>query len=161
MTKASYNPGTPMFLQDGHNPHIMLCFFFFVFFQMWTDPDPLTVSLTCIGLWFLERYKVHIVKLCHKVFYARHVCVFKDKNKEALFNVAYLKRQHKLCRAFYCDITISFNRYLPVLLYFPSTTPLYASVSKGAASTICYTFGMVWPGFEPTTSRSESGRSTN
>ena len=36
-----------------------------------------------------------------------------------------------------------FNRYLPDLLYLPSTAPLYASVSKGAASTISYTFGMV------------------
>ena len=39
--------------------------------------------------------------------------------------------------------------------------PFYASVSKVAASTIFYTFGMVRPGFEPTTSHSESGRSTN
>ena len=38
-----------------------------------------------------------------------------------------------------------FNRYLPDLLYLPSTIPLYASVSKGAASTIFYTFGMVRP----------------
>ena len=28
------------------------------------------------------------------------------------------------------------NRYLPALLYLPSTPPFYASVSKGAASTI-------------------------
>ena len=43
--------------------------------------------------------------------------------------------------------------------HLPSTTPFYASVSKGAASTIFfYTFGMVWPGFEPTTSRSEIER---
>ena len=33
--------------------------------------------------------------------------------------------------------------------------------SVGAASTIFYTFGMVRPGFEPTTVRSESGRPTN
>ena len=35
------------------------------------------------------------------------------------------------------------NRYLPALLYLPSTTPFNGSVSKGAASTIFYTFGMV------------------
>ena len=38
-----------------------------------------------------------------------------------------------------------FNRYLPALLYLPCTTLFYASVSKGAASTIFYTFGMVRP----------------
>ena len=30
------------------------------------------------------------------------------------------------------------HRYLPVLLYLPSTNPFYASISKGAAST-CFT----------------------
>ena len=72
MTKASYNPGTPMFLQDGHNPHIML-FFFLFFFQMWTDPDPLTMSLTCIQsrdkrpLQF-KTVKLHISTLCQICF---------------------------------------------------------------------------------------------
>ena len=47
------------------------------------------------------------------------------------------------------------------VLYPPSTAPFYANVSKGAASTIFYTSGMVRSGFEPTTSRSDSGRSTN
>ena len=40
-------------------------------------------------------------------------------------------RQHTLCRAFYCNITISFNRYLPALLFLPSTTPFtWASARK-------------------------------
>ena len=50
-------------------------------------------------------------------------------------------------------------RYLPALLYLPSTTPFYGSVSKGAASTIFYTFGMGGQGFELMTSCSKSGRS--
>ena len=46
--------------------------------------------------------------------------------------------------------------YLPALLYLPSTTPFYASVSKGAVSAIFHTFVIVWPSFGPITSRSES-----
>ena len=38
-----------------------------------------------------------------------------------------------------------FNRYLPALLYLLCTTLFYVSVSKGAASTIFYTFGMLRP----------------
>ena len=56
----------------------------------------------------------------------------KDIDKEALFNVAYNVTQATLAHELFCDITI----YLPALLYLPSTTPLYANVSKGATSTI-------------------------
>ena len=66
----------------------------------------------------------------------------KDKDKEALFNVAYSVTDNISSRAILRHNNI-FNRYLPALLYLPSTTPLYASISKGAASTIFYTFGMV------------------
>ena len=67
-----------------------------------------------------------------------------DKDKEALFNGAYNVTDNISSRAVLRQFNI-FNRYLPDLLYLPSTTPLYASVSKGAAST--------------TTSHSESGSS--
>ena len=67
----------------------------------------------------------------------------KDKDNEALFSVAYNVTGIS-SRAILRHNNI-FNRYLPALLYLTSTTPLYASLSKGAASTIFYTFGMVRP----------------
>ena len=60
----------------------------------------------------------------------------KDKDTEALFNVAYNVTDNISSQAILRHNNI-FNRYLPALLYLPRTTPLYASVSKGAASTIC------------------------
>ena len=66
------------------------------------------------------------------------------KDKEALFNIAYNVTDNISSRAILRNYN-NFNRYCPVLLYLPSTTPLYASVSKGAASIIFYTFGMVPP----------------
>ena len=66
----------------------------------------------------------------------------KHKDKEALFNVAYNVIDNISSGAILRHKN-NFNRYLPALLYLPSTTPFYASVSKGAASTIFYTFGMV------------------
>ena len=45
-------------------------------FAMWTDPDPLKMSL-CVTM-VLERYNVHVVQLGNKVFYANYVCVFID-----------------------------------------------------------------------------------
>ena len=54
----------------------------------------------------------------------------KDKDKEALFNVAYNVTDNISSRAILRHSNI-FNS----LLYLPSTTPLYVSVSKGAAST--------------------------
>ena len=67
-----------------------------------------------------------------------------DKAKEALFNVAYNLTDNISSRAILQHNNI-FNRYLPALLYLPSTTLLHASVSKGAAGIIFYTFGMVHP----------------
>ena len=66
-----HTPVIPIFLQDGHDPP-------WCFFATWTDPDPLKMSLTCMWLWFLARYIVHVVKLGNKVFYANCVCVFID-----------------------------------------------------------------------------------
>ena len=66
------------------------------------------------------------------------------QDKEALFNFAYNVTDNISSQAILRHNNI-FNRYLPALLYLPSTTPLYASISKGAASTIFYTFGMVQP----------------
>ena len=60
----------------------------------------------------------------------------KDTDKdEALFNVAYNVTDNISSQAILQHNTI-FNRYLPALLYLPSTTPFYASVSKGVANTI-------------------------
>ena len=76
-----------------------------------------------------------------------HACtaIGKDKDKEALFNVAYNVTDNISSRAILRHNNYIFNRYLPAFLYLPSTTPLYASISKGAASAIFYTFGMVRP----------------
>ena len=70
--------------------------------------------------------------------------LIKDKDKEALFNVACNVSDNISSLAILRHNNI-FNRYLPALLYLPSPTPLYASVNKGAASTIFHTFGMVQP----------------
>ena len=70
--------------------------------------------------------------------YSRYKIVNRDK--EALYNVT----DNISSRAILRHNNI-FNRYLPALFYLPSTTPLYVSVSKGAASTIFYTFVMVRP----------------
>ena len=65
-----------------------------------------------------------------------------DKDKEALlFNIPYNVKENISSRAILRHNIL--NSYLPTLLYLPSTTTFYASVSKRAASTIFYTFGMV------------------
>ena len=63
----------------------------------------------------------------------------KDKDKEALFNVVYNVTDNISLR----HNNYIFNRYLPVFISLAQ--PFYASVSKGAASTIFYTLGMVRP----------------
>ena len=85
--------------------------------------------------------------ICLNLF---QLCIYtanisKDKDKEALFNVAYNVIDNISSRTILRHNI--FNRYPPVFLflYLPSTTPLYASLSKGAASTIFYTFSMVRP----------------
>ena len=68
----------------------------------------------------------------------------KDKDKEALFNVAYNVTDNISSWAILRHNNYIFNRYLPVFISLAQ--PLfYASISKGAASTIFYTFGMVRP----------------
>ena len=67
----------------------------------------------------------------------------KDKDKEALFNVAYSVTDNISSWAILRHNNYIFNRYLP--FFISLAQPLYASVSKGAASTIFYTFGMVRP----------------
>ena len=66
-----------------------------------------------------------------------------DKDKKALFNVAYNVTDNISSRAILQHNNYIFNRYLPVFIFLAQ--PFYASVSKGAASTIFYTFGMVQP----------------
>ena len=54
-----------------------------------------------------------------------------------------IMKQTTLAHGLFCDIAISLKAtYLPYS-FLSSTTPFYASLSKGAASTIFYTFGMV------------------
>ena len=65
------------------------------------------------------------------------------KDKESLFNITYNEIDNISSQTILQQNI--FNRYLPALLYLPSTTTFYGSVSKGAASTIFYTFGMVRP----------------
>ena len=77
----------------------------------------------------------------HKKGYALIVV---PKDKGALFNVTYnvtdiIKSQANLLH------NNILNRYLHALLYLPSTTPFNASFSKGDASIIFSTFGMVQP----------------
>ena len=55
-----------------------------------------------------------------------------DSMTVPIFNVAY-SQQTTLAHELFCNITISLTDvYLPALLYLPSTTSFYASVSKGA-----------------------------
>ena len=78
-------------------------------------------------------------------------------DKEALFNVAYNKTDKISSQAILRHSNI-FNRYLPSLIYLPSTAPFCnRQQAKGAASTIFNTVA----GLDSVTSRSESGRSTN
>ena len=72
-----------------------------------------------------------------------HLC--KGKDKEALFNVTYLKQ--------------TTDTYLPYSIFL-CTNPLIRASAREMLVPF-YTFGIVRPGFEPTTSRSESGRCTN
>ena len=72
-----------------------------------------------------------------------HVFANKDNDIEALLNVAYNVTENISSQAILRHNNI-FNRYLPALLYLPHKTPLYASVSKGAASTIFTS--LVWCG---------------
>ena len=60
-----------------------------------------------------------------------HLCIYcKDKDKEALFNVAY-NEQTTLAHKLFCDITIiSLTGYLPALLYLPSTTPFMRASAR-------------------------------
>ena len=63
--------------------------------------------------------------------------------KEALFNVAFMK-QTTLAHELFWDITIPLtDTYLPYSIFLAQ--PFFASVSKGAASTNFYTFGILWP----------------
>ena len=67
-------------------------------------------------------------------------------------------KQTTVAHKLFCDITISLTgTYLPYSIFL--VQPLYASVTKGTASTFIW-YGAA-AGFEPTTSGSESGRSTN
>ena len=72
-------------------------------------------------------------------------------------------RQHELSRAFTATNKVSSNKlYLPDDFFLFSRTTLFTRASaKAAAGPSFYAFGMAQPGFEPTTSRSRSGRSTS
>ena len=69
---------------------------------------------------------------------------FKDKDKEALLNVAYNVTNNISSQAILRHNNI-LNRYLPVPHSIFLAQPLYVSVSKGPASTIFYTFCIVRP----------------
>ena len=85
------------------------------------------------------------------------------KDKEALLNVAYNVTGNISSRAILRHNNI-FNSYLQALLYLLSTTPFMRGCERHQGSCL-YHFKHLWygaaAGFEPMTSRSESGRSTN
>ena len=76
---------------------------------------------------------------------------------EALFSVAW--NRHQLCRAVYCGIAISYLSYFPKIKI--RTTPFMRASARELL--VPFYTPLVWcgRGFEPTTSHSESGRSTN
>ena len=89
---------------------------------------------------------------------SRHYC--KDKDKEALFNVADNVTNNISSRAILRHNDI-FNRYLPALLYLPITTPFMQASAREVLVPFLHLWYGAAAGFEPKTSRSESGRSTN
>ena len=93
----------------------------------------------------LESKQIHagidlLLKISLSV--ARDLSTLTTKDKEALSNVPYNVTANISSQAILRHNNI-FNRYLSALLYLPSTTSFYVSVSKGAARTFFYTFGMV------------------
>ena len=95
----------------------------------------------------------------------RYVALFlfkdkEDKVKEALFNVAYNVTDNISSRAILRHNNYIFNRYLPVFISLAQ--PLFM---RASARELLVPFLHLWygaaAGFEPSTSRSESGRSTN
>ena len=63
-----------------------------------------------------------------------YTCECKEgKKDDALLNVAYLKQANKAHVELLVLHYNIFNIYLPALLYLPSTTPVYASVSNCSA----------------------------
>ena len=84
----------------------------------------------------------------------------KIKIKKLYLTSLIRNRQHKLVRAFIVTKQYLFNRYLPALLYLPSTTPFMQASAREPLVPFLH-FGMVRLGFEPMTSGSESGHFTN
>ena len=58
------------------------------------------------------------------------VVFVKDKDKEALFNIAYNVTDNISSRAILRHNKYIFNRYLPALLYLPSTTPFMQASAR-------------------------------
>ena len=84
-----------------------------------------------------------------------------DKVKEALFNVAYNETDNISSQAI-LRLNNMFNRFLPALLYLPSTSPFMRASSRELLVPLFTP--LVWctaVRFEPATASSESGRSTN
>ena len=71
---------------------------------------------------------------------------YKDKDKEAFFNVAYHVdlTDNISSRAILRHSNI-LNRYLPALLYLPSTTPFMRASARELLVPFFYTFGIVRP----------------
>ena len=71
-------------------------------------PTPSHDVTDSMRLWILEKYNVHIVKLWHKVFYAKHVCVFID--------IAQLKKGSLTVWALYAYFSDSQNAAFELLV---------------------------------------------
>ena len=64
-----------------------------------------------------------------------HQIKHKDIKRSLILITLLIMKKTTLAHELFCDIyNHIFNRFLPAILYFPSKTPFYASVSKGAAS---------------------------
>ena len=88
------------------------------------------MEVYCYSLYFIWWYIVIHFILCVSIL-IRYILYGIDKDKEALFNVSLSwNKQHKLCRAFIATLQYIFNRYLPALLYLPSTTPFMRASAR-------------------------------
>ena len=71
-------------------------------------------------------YQVWLIQVIVK--YPGHIC--NDKDREALFNVAYNETDNISSRAILLHNNYLFKRYLPALLYLPSTTPFLRAPAR-------------------------------
>ena len=92
-------------------------------------------TFMCVSRKFCQKGSTQLLHLINGLSLAWGWCpnCFNDKDKdiEALFNVAYNVTDNISSQANFCDIKISLtDTYLPVLLYLPSTTPFMQASAR-------------------------------